>query len=141
MRQGTLLTHKFLEFIPDVLEEETLYVSMKYAIVAHKCCCGCGSEVVTPLSPTDWKLLYDGKTISLTPSIGNWGFDCQSHYWIRGSRVSWVPQWSRERVDAGRAYDKSAKENYYGTAADLLRQQQGTKTKRGFWRKLKEWLS
>src|SRR5712692_8520000 len=27
--------------------------SMAYATVAHKCCCGYGKEVVTPLTPTD----------------------------------------------------------------------------------------
>jgi Family of unknown function (DUF6527) len=33
------------------------------------CCCGCGEKVVTPLRPTDWKLIFDGKTISLDPSL------------------------------------------------------------------------
>jgi len=67
MRQGKTLTHEFVEFIPDVLEEGTLYVSMEYATVVHKCCCGCGKDVVTPLSPTDWMLSFNGKTISPRP--------------------------------------------------------------------------
>ena len=29
MRQGKTLTHEFVEFIPDVLKEGTLYVSMR----------------------------------------------------------------------------------------------------------------
>jgi hypothetical protein len=143
MRQGFMLAHSFVEFIPDVLEDRMLYVSMKFAVVAHKCCCGCGNEVVTPLSPTDWKLLFDGKTISLTPSIGNWGFDCQSHYWIRGSRVSWVPRWSQDRIEAGRFQDRLAKSEYYGMTADTADLKKGNKDKirRGLWRRFKSWWS
>ena len=113
MTRERILAHRFVEFIPDVLEEGTLYVSMEYATVSHKCCCGCGFEVVTPLSPTDWKLTFDGETISLHPSIGNWSFKCQSHYWIRDSRVKWAPRWSREEIDAGRNWDRHQKESYY----------------------------
>src|SRR6266436_4735734 len=98
MKRQTTLAHEFVEYIPDELKDGTLYVSMPFATVAHKCCCGCGKEVVTPLSPTDWKLIFDGKSISLDPSIGNWSFECQSHYWIRGSTVKWAQQWSREEI-------------------------------------------
>jgi hypothetical protein len=90
MRREVVLIHEFVEFIPDDLKEGTIYVSMTYATVAHKCCCGCGNLVITPLSPTDWKLIFDGKSISLDPSIGNWNFACQSHYWIRRNRVIWA---------------------------------------------------
>jgi hypothetical protein len=38
-------------------------------------------------------MVFDGKTISLDPSIGNWSFPCQSHYWITSSEVRWVPKW------------------------------------------------
>ena len=87
MRQPTILACEFVKSIPNELEEETLYVSMEYATVAHKCFCGCGREVVTPLSSTDWKLTYDGESISLSPSIGNWRFECRSHYWIEKSTI------------------------------------------------------
>ncbi len=33
--------------------ERTLYISIPYVTAAHKCPCGCGEEIVTPLSPTD----------------------------------------------------------------------------------------
>lgn len=105
----TALTHRFVEYIPDDLEPGTLYISIPYATVAHSCCCGCGSEVVTPLAPTDWKLTFDGETVSLFPSIGNWSFACQSHYWIEQDRVRWAPRWSREEIAAGRALDAWAK--------------------------------
>ena len=99
MTRHKVLAHEFVEFIPDEVTEGTLYVCMGLATVVHKCCCGCGNEVVTPLSPSDWKLIFDGVTITLDPSIGNWAFKCRSHYRIRGSRVRWVPR--RPRLEPG----------------------------------------
>ena len=49
-----------------------------------------------------------GETISLDPSIGNWNFRCQSHYWIRRNRAIWAPRWSRKEIDAARAHDRRA---------------------------------
>ncbi len=109
----SVVEHEFVEFIPDNLKDGTIYVSIPFATAVHKCCCGCGSEVVTPLSPTDWKLIFDGRTISLDPSIGNWSFDCQSHYWIVRNKVRWARRWSRKEIEAGRAYDRWTKEKYF----------------------------
>ena len=81
------LQHKFVEFIPESLEEGVLYITLEYSTALHKCICGCGNEVVTPLSPNDWKLIFDGKTVSLYPSIGNWRFPCRSHYWIEKNQI------------------------------------------------------
>ncbi len=103
------LTHEFVEFIPTELRDGILYVSVAYATATHRCCCGCGSEVVTPLTPTDWKMIFDGQTVSLDPSIGNWSFPCRSHYWVRRNRVRWAGSWSREEVEVGRARDRAAK--------------------------------
>jgi hypothetical protein len=116
MSKVSALKHEFVGFIPDHLEEEKLYISIEYTTVAHKCCCGCGKEVVTPISPTDWKLIFDGKTISLAPSIGNWGFACKSHYWIQNNRVHWASRWSERQIEHGRGYDRSAKERYFGAS-------------------------
>src|SRR5579863_992545 len=116
MTQHKVLVHEFVEFIPDELKEGVLYVCIGLATVVHKCCCGCGNEVVTPLSPTDWKLIFDGESVSLYPSIGNWSFDCKSHYWIRRSRVKWDTRWSQEKIDARRACDRSAKQRYFDAA-------------------------
>lgn len=109
--------HEFVEFIPETVQEGTVYVSIRYTTVVHKCCCGCGNEVVTPLSPTDWKLTFDGATISLHPSIGNWSYECRSHYWLRNGRVEWSSQWTDDEVAAGRAYDRHAKEEYFQRSA------------------------
>ncbi len=114
MRQDRL-RHRFVEFMPEVLEDGVLYISVEYTTVTHKCCCGCGREVVTPLSPADWRLIFDGKTISLEPSVGNWSLPCQSHYWIKNSQVRWAGKWTQERIQAGRAQDAKMKQAYFGT--------------------------
>jgi len=113
LKRETALQHEFVEHIPDYLHDGVLYVSIPYAIVAHKCCCGCGNEVITPLSPTDWRLLFNGESISLDPSIGNWSFPCKSHYWITENKARWAPRWSQKKIDTGRALERSAKQRHY----------------------------
>jgi len=103
------LVHEFVEFIPSEIEPGKLYISIPYATAVHKCCCGCGSEVVTPLSPTDWKLIFDGQTVSLSPSIGNWSFKCQSHYWIKCNSISWSGAWSEDEIRLNRESDREKK--------------------------------
>ncbi len=92
------ITHQFVDFIPDHLEEGVLYVSLNYRTVTHRCCCGCGLEVVTPLAPKAWRLTFDGESISLRPSIGNWNLPCRSHYWIQENGVQWVKDSKRSPV-------------------------------------------
>ena len=101
--------HEFVEFIPDRLEQGKLYISIQYTTASHLCCCGCGAEVVTPFAPTDWTLSFDGETVSLAPSIGNWSFPCRSHYWIQQNAVRWAGRWSEEQIRAGRARDAQRK--------------------------------
>lgn len=117
MNREIVLKHQFVEFIPEDLEQGTIYVSIRFATAAHLCICGCGNKVVTPIRPMDWTLIFDGRTISLDPSIGNWSFPCRSHYWIRKNRIKWAPKWSREEIERGRRSDRHAKERYF--AADL----------------------
>lgn len=92
------IAFEFVEFIPRDLEEGKLYVSTTYATAVHRCCCGCGSKITTPLAPSEWKLTFDGETVSLSPSIGNWSFPCQSHYWIRRNSIDWAGQMSPEQI-------------------------------------------
>lgn len=117
MNRVSHLRHEFVEYIPDEVHPGVLYVTMTYATAVHLCCCGCGLEVVTPLSPTDWKLVFDGETVSLKPSIGNWSFPCRSHYWVRRNRVDWAEGWSKERIEAGRRSDEAAKKRQFSEAA------------------------
>ena len=108
------LEHRFVEHIPERLEAGVLYVSMEYATSAHSCCCGCGEEVVAPFTPTDWKMTFDGETISLRPSIGNWTLKCRSHYVIDRGKVIEAGPWSDEQVEAERRRDRAAKARFYG---------------------------
>jgi hypothetical protein len=98
--KATAIEHQFVKSIPKTMAQGVLYVSMEFATAGHKCCCGCGNEVFTRLSPNDWQLTYDGRTISLYPSIGNWNFPCQSHYWIKGNQILWDKKWSKIKIDA-----------------------------------------
>jgi hypothetical protein len=151
MKQEMTLTHEFVEFIPEDLRERTLYISIRFATVSHLCGCGCGSKVVTPLRPTDWKLIFDGKTISLYPSVGSWSFACRSHYWITKSTVEWSGRWSDEEIEAGRDRDRWAKRKYFGTdeaaaggnePSDESASQQNTECDDdGLWWKLRKWWS
>lgn len=110
----TTIEHRFVEEIPDALDEGILYISIPYSTVVHLCLCGCGAETVTPLAPTEWRMIYDGETISLAPSLGNWSSGCQSHYWISKNTVRWSTTWTRSRIEAGRRADADEKAEYYG---------------------------
>jgi hypothetical protein len=108
MIRRSTLTHEFVEHVPDVLVDGTVYVSVRFATAVHLCCCGCGNEIVTPISPADWHLNFDGASVSLYPSIGNWSLRCRSHYWIRKNRVVWAHSWTAKEIAAGRAFDRHA---------------------------------
>lgn len=110
----TDLEHQFVESFPDALKPGVLYVSLEYGSVAHSCCCGCGEEVVTPLTPTDWKITYDGEAVTLHPSVGNWTLPCRSHYVIRHGKVIEALPWTDAEVAAERDRDRRAKANYFG---------------------------
>lgn len=109
MRRREEIRAEFLEVIPDALEEGVLYISIPHATALHRCLCGCGAEIVTPLSPTDWELTYNGESVSLSPSIGNWSYPCQSHYWIRRNHVHWARRLSAAQIAAVRERDRRAK--------------------------------
>ncbi|MBX7128995.1 MAG: hypothetical protein K1X58_06725 [Flavobacteriales bacterium] len=95
------------------MDEGVLYITVEYGTAVHLCPCGCGSRVVTPFSPTDWELRFNGKEVTLSPSIGNWSFPCKSHYWIIRNKVRWARRWSDEEVEEGREEDREAKMKYY----------------------------
>ena len=96
-----------VESFPDVLGPGILYVSRRYSTASHLCCCGCGIEVVTPLNPAKWSLKEVGDRPSLSPSIGNHGFPCRSHYWIQNGAVRWDGAMSAAAVAKVRARDRA----------------------------------
>jgi len=81
----------FVEFIPEVLENNKLYISEKYETCIHNCLCGCRGKTVTPLGPNEWTLIkHDNGKVSLTPSINNYQFSCKSHYIITKNIANFV---------------------------------------------------
>ncbi|WP_198319142.1 DUF6527 family protein [Arenibacter algicola] len=137
-----MLQHKFVEFIPEKVEEGVLYISIEYCTVIHKCVCGCGNEVVTPLSPTDWKLTFNGKVVSLYPSIGNWNFECKSHYWIRNNKIEFAGRWTETEIHLGREIDLDRKMDYFNeptdtSKEDMVNQQNPKQT---IWQKISKLL-
>lgn len=107
------LQPKFVEFIPETLDDGVLYVAMDYQMVAHRCCCGCGHPVYLPLSPAQWRLTFDGEAIWMEPSVGSWSLPCRSHYWIRGNRVQWADEWTPEQVEAGRNFSRRERDAHF----------------------------
>lgn len=115
----TALDPEFVEFIPAELDEGMLYVSMAYATTAHLCACGCGTKIVLPLSPAEWRMSFDGEAVSLLPSVGNWQLPCKSHYWIKGNKIRWAASWTKEEIAAGQRRDAADLEAYFASRQPL----------------------
>ncbi len=107
MKAAKALEPLFVDTFPGALTPGVLYVSAKYSTASHLCACGCGREVVTPLSPSQWKVTFDG-SISVWPSIGNWTLPCRSHYVIRQGHVRWARPYSDDEVRENQKADTRA---------------------------------
>jgi hypothetical protein len=94
--------------MPTHIESGVLYISKRFRTAIHKCCCGCGLEVVTPLNPAKWSLTEHGNSVSLFPSIGNWGFPCKSHYWIKRNQVQWAGAMNSNEISHVQKRDQEA---------------------------------
>jgi len=137
MRQ-TEIRPEFVTLAPDVLEPGVAYVSMEYSTVLHLCCCGCGNQVVTPLAPARFHLTFDGKTISLNHSVGNWSFPCQSHYWIRRNQVLWDRPFGREEVATVRLRDQRAIEEHSKSRA--MQRESSVVASPSWFERVKQWF-
>ena len=91
-RESIVLKLAFVETIPYLpeMEEDTLYVSLRFATLSHLCPCGCGRLVDLSLDPATRSLTYDGEFLTLRPSIGV-KFPCRSHYSIIRNAIMWYP--------------------------------------------------
>lgn len=134
------ISYKFVTHAPRELEEDTLYISIEYKSALHKCFCGCGKEVVTPLSPAGWKLTFDGVSVSLYPSIGNWALPCKSHYWITENEVLIAPKWSERQIDAVRKQDKKDIEKYFDQKGED-KNKLNVSDKKSIWTRIKNIFS
>lgn len=82
---------EFVDEIPEEIDEGYLYLCLPYNAVIHKCACGCGEIISTPLDKKHgWIMQYDGETVTLSPSVGNGSYKCRSHYFIRGNGIVWL---------------------------------------------------
>jgi hypothetical protein len=129
------LTPAFVDEIPGTPEHGKLYLSCRYRAAVHLCACGCGAKISTPLHPTGWRLSYDGESVSLSPSVGNWSEKCQSHYVIKSSRVLWGDRLPREKIRRIREQRHRELEHYYGVG----RRQDSPQPSRAEWFWAKVW--
>ena len=98
-----------MERVPDSLNEGVLYISEEFAAAGHRCCCGCGAEVITPLNPAQWQLSKARAGGFLYPSVGNWKFACRSHHWIKNGRVIDAGKMSEAAIDRVKSVTKKTK--------------------------------
>ena len=89
------LKTEYVEYMPEVKEEGILYVSERFSLAIHKCCCGCGIDTVTDLKPyweKGWSIKEEEGKITLRPSIGNFNGErpYHAHYYITKGEVQWL---------------------------------------------------
>lgn len=133
-RRRSSIDFRFVEYIPDHLEEGIVYIAPEFGAVMHLCCDGCGEKVSTPLNAAQWTLTFDGETISLSPSIGSFDLACGSHYWIRKNRVQWSGSMSRKAIAENAARDVAAAERHFAPSQPV---EQAPPTQRpSLWRRL-----
>lgn len=112
------LEPKFVKYLPAVLDDGILYISLEYATASHLCVCGCGDRVVTPLGTADWILTFDG-TVTLSPSVGNGQLACRSHYLIRRNDVRWCRPMTRWAAQVVHTADTVQRTKTYGDSAGV----------------------
>lgn len=122
MKVSTVVPSYVVSF-PQDLEPGVLYVSTQFASAAHLCACGCGREVITPLSPAQWVVTFDG-SVSVRPSIGNWALPCRSHYMIDRGTIRWARTFTHDEAGANRDSDH------------CLLDEQTMAGRRGWWRRV-----
>ena len=121
------ITPRYVKAVPSSTEEGVLYIS-SYGSAIHRCCCGCGSEVVTPLGPAQWHITKQGEAVTLRPSVGSWNLPCQSHYLITRNKIEWLAKFSPELIAANQRSDNAARQAQYNAP------------KIGFWKGFWNWL-
>ena len=137
----SVIKPSFVDYIPEQLEEGVVYISERFHTASHKCCCGCGEEVVTPLTPAGWTVTTNGNVVSLRPSIGNWNFTCRSHYLIIDNQVVWASAFSQRQIELVKSRDKADIAAYI-TLVNLQKDRQLSWWHKlvKFWQTITRWL-
>ena len=117
---------EWVDDMPPTPGRGVLYISVKHRLTIHLCACGCGEKTVLPLGPADWQMEYDGKTVSVAPSIGNLQAPCRSHYFIVRSRTVWAAAMTAKEIAAARHVNAKAK----------AREVRRTLNRRVWWRRM-----
>lgn len=113
MNRNHVVVPQFVEFIPSNLQGGLLYISKKYGVVTHLCCCGCNNKVVTPIVAGQWQLSVQGEFVSLVPSIGNTNFPCRSHYFITRNQVEWCGAMTDRGAQRSRKLAEMRQQRYF----------------------------
>lgn len=98
-QKSSMIMPVFVETIPadaSRLDAGKLYISMKYKTLVHRCPCGCGGLSEIGLHPATRRMIYDGETVSIMPSVGVPTLACRSHYWISRNRIVWADRLGAE---------------------------------------------
>ena len=86
----------FVKFIPTKadMQHGKIYISEEYNTSSHLCPCGCGALVVCPIKDVNqgiyWGYQKQNDKVTLTPSIYNKYYPCNSHYFIKKNQINWV---------------------------------------------------
>jgi hypothetical protein len=103
---------EYVKHFPRTLDEGVLYVSEEFETAAHLCCCGCGEKVITPLNPAKWQLCKEQGSVTLSPSIGNWNYECKSHYLIVRNQVIAAKKFDGKTIEAVQRRDRRDMDRY-----------------------------
>ena len=95
VHEGPRLDVVLVDQFPDKAKQGKLYLSLPSFSTLHLCPCKCGRDAIAPIGR--WELTFHGREevrgklggVTLHPSIHN--PLCGSHYFIRHSRVAWLP--------------------------------------------------
>lgn len=137
----TSLKPLFVENAPDVLEDGVIYVSIPFGVAMHNCCCGCGGEVTTRISPTGWEFSFNGEDISVWPSVGPSTFKCKSHYVIRRGKIIWHPPMSDWQIEKVRERDSKVRAGLAVPAYPFENPIEVKSTRLGWLPRFKAWFS
>ena len=50
-------------------------------------------------------MTFDGRSVSVHPSVGSWSLPCRSHYVIKNGNIRWAGDWANEQIENGRRAD------------------------------------